>query len=336
MEEQTEEERTYVALAAIYKNDKDCKVPPLEGWTSDQMSVTDWFDRIRRHNQKYALSRWLKNAVPDRLDEIQGDINLKLIKRNLRHCEGPIADFEELEKTLLAKQKQDQYNKQVEKLITPLNGRLGMVHILIQCQVDDDTVNALQELGLADEGKFVKLLDLLEDLKEKVPPSHFDSLVAAATWMKENPDVPSESYKSEFTDEVLASQLELLHEKREVEEREQELKNAKQWSHILSICGLKGDGRDLLIQSEVASVKDLLSLPESIAEFKRELGPFGRKWYSGSEMMKKARMTTKQMGNGWFEDTVTDNLFLCCRIIKNDSTPDVYTSLTRDSIESKR
>ena len=81
VEEQTEEERTYMELAAIYKNDKDCKAPPLEGWTSDQMSVTDWFDRIRRHNQKYALSRWLKNAVPDRLDEIQGDINLSWIKK---------------------------------------------------------------------------------------------------------------------------------------------------------------------------------------------------------------------------------------------------------------
>ena len=211
-----------------------------------------------------------------------------------------------------------------------------MVHILIQCQVDDNTVNALREFGLDDERTFVKLLDLLEDLKEKVPPSNFDALVAAATWMKENPNVPSESYKSEFTDEVLASQLELLHEKREVEEREQELKNAKQWSHILSICGLKGDGRDLLIQSEVASVKDLLSLPESIVEFKTTLGPFGRKWYSGSEMMKKARMTTKQMGNGWFEDTVTDNLFLCCRIMKKDSTSDLSTSLTPESIESER
>ena len=300
-----------MALAAIYKNDKDCKAPPLEGWTSDQMSVTDWFDRIRRHNQKYALFRWLKNAVPDRLDEIQGGINLKKIKRNLRQCEEPILDFEELEKTTLARHKQDQYDRQVLKLCRTIKGGLGMVHILIQCQVDDNTVNALREFGLDDERTFVKLLDLLEDLKEKVPPSNFDALVAAATWMKENPNVPSESYKSEFTDEVLASQLELLHEKREVEEREQELKNAKQWSHILSICGLKGDGRDLLIQSEVASVKDLLSLPESIVEFKTTLGPFGRKWYSGSEMMKKARMTTKQMGNGWFEDTVTDNLFPC-------------------------
>ena len=269
VEEQTEEERTYMALAAIYKNDKDCKAPPLEGWTSDQMSVTDWFDRIRRHNEKYALARWLENALPDRLDEIQGGINLKQIKRNLRQCEGQIVGFEELEKTLLAKHKKDQYDKQVLKLITPLKGSLGMVHILIQCQVDDETVNALQELGLADEGTFVKLLDQLEDLKDKVPPSKFDPLVAAATWMKENTNVPSESYKSEFTDEVLTNQLKLLHEKREAEELEQELKNAKQWSHILSVCGLKGDGRDLLIQSKVVSMKDLLSLPESIDEFNR-------------------------------------------------------------------
>ena len=63
VEEQTEEERTYVALAATYKNDKDCKAPPLEGWTSDQMSVTDCFDRTQIHNKKYALSRWLKKCA---------------------------------------------------------------------------------------------------------------------------------------------------------------------------------------------------------------------------------------------------------------------------------
>ena len=62
----------------------------------------------------------------------------------------------------------------------------------------------------------------------------------------------------------------------------------------------------------------------------------GRKWYKDSGMMKKYKMTNQQLGKGWFEDTVTDNLFLCCRIIKNDSTSDLYTSLTRDSIESKR
>ena len=106
VEEQTEEERTYMALAAIYKNDTDCKAPPLEGWTSEQMSVTDWFDRIRKHNEIYALARWLKSAVPDRLAEIQGDINLSRIKRNLRQCEGPILGFEELEKTTLANHKQ--------------------------------------------------------------------------------------------------------------------------------------------------------------------------------------------------------------------------------------
>ena len=57
VEEQTEEERTYMALAAIYKNDTNCKAPPLNGWTSEQTSITAWFDRIRKHNEKYALVR---------------------------------------------------------------------------------------------------------------------------------------------------------------------------------------------------------------------------------------------------------------------------------------
>ena len=41
-------------------------------------------------------------------------------------------------------------------------------------------------------------------------------------------------------------------------------------------------------------------------------------------------MTNQQLAKGWFEDTVTDNLFLCCRIIKKDS------SLTPESIKSER
>ena len=63
VEKQAEEERNYMALAAIYKNDTDCKAPPLEGWTSEQMSVTDWFNRIQKHNEKYALARWLKKIL---------------------------------------------------------------------------------------------------------------------------------------------------------------------------------------------------------------------------------------------------------------------------------
>ena len=154
--------------------------------------------------------------------------------------------------------------------------------------------------------------------------------------MKKSNNIPSTSYESEFTDEVLTSQLKLLHEKREAEELEQELKKVEQWLHILSLCGLKEDGRDRLIQCNVASLRNLLSLPESIDKFKSSLGPFGRKWYNDSEMMNKFEMTNQQLARGWFEDTVTDNLFLCCRIIKNDSTSDLNTSLTRDSIESKR
>jgi len=99
---------------------------------------------------------------------------------------------------------------------------------------------------------------------------------------------------------------------------------------------MKEDGRDRLNQCNVTSLKDLLSLPESIDNFKTSLGQMGRKWYKDSGMMDKYKMTNQQLGKGWFEDTVTDDLFLCCRIIKNDSTSDLYTSLTRDSIESKR
>ena len=211
-----------------------------------------------------------------------------------------------------------------------------MVHILIQCQVDDNTFNALQESGLDDERTFVNLLDQLEDFENKIPSSQFDPLVAAATWMKENKDIPSTSYESEFTDEVLTSQLKLLHDKREAEEQQQERKNVEQWLRILSLCGMKEDGRDRLNQCNVASLRNLLSLPESIDKIKSLLGPFGRKWYKDSEMMNKFEMTNQQLARGWFEDTVTDNLFLCCRIIKNNSTSDLNTILTRDLIESKR
>ena len=65
-------------------------------------------------------------------------------------------------------------------------------------------------------------------------------------------------------------------------------------------------------------MKNPLSLPESIDKFKSSLGPFGRKWYNDSEMMKKFKMANLQLAKGWFEDTVTDNLFLYCRIVKNN------------------
>ena len=84
--------------------------------------------------------------MSDRLAEIpEGDINLSEIKRNLRQCEGPILHFEELEKTTLARHKQDQYDKQVLKLSTTIKGGLGMVHILIQCQVDEQTEEERRE-----------------------------------------------------------------------------------------------------------------------------------------------------------------------------------------------
>ena len=47
-------------------------------------------------------------------------------------------------------------------------------------------------------------------------------------------------------------------------------------------------------------------------------------------------MTNQQLGHGWFEDTVTDNLFLCCRIIDQESNADLCTTLTLDAIKHER
>ena len=173
-------------------------------------------------------------------------------------------NFEELEKSTLDKHKQDQYDKQFKKLCRTIQGGVGMAHILVQCQVDDNSVKALKELGLDDERKFVSLLDQLEEFENKVPSPIFDNLVAAATWMKENNNIPSTSCDSEFTDEVLTIQLELLHIKREEKKQERERKDDELLVHILTLCGMKKDGRDHLKECDVTSLKELLSLPESI------------------------------------------------------------------------
>ena len=44
----------------------------------------------------------------------------------------------------------------------------------------------------------------------------------------------------------------------------------------------------------------------------------GRKWYKEFEMPKDVKMSTEQFGYRWFQDTVIDNLFLCCRLIENN------------------
>ena len=63
------------------------------------MTVDDWFDRIRKHNEKSKLARWLRITPPDRLGEIKKEgVDLMTIRKNLSLCEEPIRDFEELEK----------------------------------------------------------------------------------------------------------------------------------------------------------------------------------------------------------------------------------------------
>ena len=106
VDDPTEEELKFLELAAIYKEDTNCKAPPLLGWSLEKMSVEDWFDRIRKHNEKSDLARWLRSTPPDRLGEIKKKgADLMTIKKNLSLCEDPIQDFEEYEKDLLAKQK---------------------------------------------------------------------------------------------------------------------------------------------------------------------------------------------------------------------------------------
>ena len=62
----------------------------------------------------------------------------------------------------------------------------------------------------------------------------------------------------------------------------------------------------------------------------------GRGWYKDYEMPKDVKMSNKQFGRGWFQDTVTDNLFLCCRLIEDNADSDFYTNLTSESIEYAR
>ena len=143
-----------------------------------------------------------------------------------------------------------------------------MAHILLQCQVDNHAVNVLNEMGLATEEQFLHFPDCLEEFQDKVTSPNIDHLVVAAMWMKENADMPSILYESEFTDELLTSRLKALHDKRAKEQLEKEKKDIAQWKHILSLCGMKDDGRDRLNHCKVTSLKDLLALPKPIKDIK--------------------------------------------------------------------
>ena len=99
-----------------------------------------------------------------------------------------------------------------------------MIHILLLCQVDDNAVNALQEMGLATDKKFVTFPDEIEEFKKKVTFDKVDHLIAAATWMKENSNIPSIHYNTAFTDEAMTSQLKALQDKRAAEKAEKRTK----------------------------------------------------------------------------------------------------------------
>ena len=89
----------------------------------------------------------------------------------------------------------------------------------------------------------------------------------------------------------------------------------------------------------VTSLAELQLLPGQIEKFKEHFGFMGRKWYKEFKMPKEpkaVKVTMEQLAHGWFQDTVTDNLFLCCRLIKDNPHSDFYTNLTTTSIESAR
>ena len=56
----------------------------------------------------------------------------------------------------------------------------GMIHILLQFQVDDKAVNALQEMGLTTDEKIVTFPDEIEEFKKKVTFDKVAHLIAAA------------------------------------------------------------------------------------------------------------------------------------------------------------
>ena len=131
------------------------------------MIIEDWFDRIRKNNEKSELAGWLRITPPDRLGEIKKEgVDLMTIRKNLSLCEEPIRDFEELEKEMLAYQKQSKRDLQYLKLCRIIKGT-GMIHILLQCQADDDAINALQEMGLTTDERFVTFPDEIEEFKKK-------------------------------------------------------------------------------------------------------------------------------------------------------------------------
>ena len=117
-------------------------------------------------------------------------VDLMKIKKNLSSCDDQIQDFEEYEKDLLTQQKEDKRQRHIMKLNRIVKGS-GLIHILLQCEVTDKAINALQEMGLTAVETFVTLPDKIEEFKKKVTFRKVDHLISAARWMKENSNIPS-------------------------------------------------------------------------------------------------------------------------------------------------
>ena len=109
--------------------------------------------------------------------------------------------------------------------------------------------------------------------------------------------------------------------------------------HILSLCEVHGKDGIGRLKRHVTSLAELKLLPRQIEKFKERFAVMGRKWYKEVKMAKESErveMNNAKLGYGWFQDTAIDNLFLCCRFIKNNADSDLCASLTSEQIEQAR
>ena len=93
-------------------------------------------------------------------------------------------------------------------------GGTGMIHILLQCQLDDKKINALQTMGIKTKKGFVICPGWIRGFENRVASNKIDHFVDAAMWMKDNSNIPSIHYNNALTDDVMTSQLRALLNKR--------------------------------------------------------------------------------------------------------------------------
>ena len=180
-----DDKQKYVNLDQNYNGDTETREPPLLGLTLNIMiSATEWFGRLRSHNEKYNLSQWLNDQLPEMISKLSTeDLDLNQIKENLHNCK-PSVELKAMEKTALVHEKQAKKTKQEFELLRNYGISCnGFNHVVYHCKVKKKSMKVLKDMGLDTVEELTEFPNPLYKFNAKRPDCDtfiVESLIVAA------------------------------------------------------------------------------------------------------------------------------------------------------------